>query len=187
MSDIRYNIQNFIITVKNFHGLAFIVFIHPFRFLDDRILRDGLALICSYTVHHSICGFFLSQKSVNESSFVHKSGESSQIESVGDFIHTMVVFWNPPCTRFMVFRALKIRPQIGFFHKSGVHKSGDALYLEPEKSIKKFGHRFLVFGWLNFGDVSHAYFCIQIKSFWIGLFWSFPFLNVEISSFSQRI
>ena len=40
------------------------------------------------TVHHPICGFFISQKSVHKSGFVHKSGESPQIESVGDFIHT---------------------------------------------------------------------------------------------------
>ena len=41
------------------------------------------------TVHHLICGFFISQKSVHKSGFVHTSGESSLIESVGDFIHTM--------------------------------------------------------------------------------------------------
>ena len=41
-----------------------------------------------YTVHHPICGFFISQKSVHKSGFVHKSGESPQIESVGEFIHT---------------------------------------------------------------------------------------------------
>ena len=39
-------------------------------------------------LHPPICGFFISRKSVQKSSFVHKSGESPQIESVGDFIHT---------------------------------------------------------------------------------------------------
>ena len=33
--------------------------------------------------------FFISQKSVHKSDFVHKSGESPQIESVGNFIHNM--------------------------------------------------------------------------------------------------
>ena len=43
------------------------------------------------TVHHPICGFFTSRKSVHKSGFVHKSGESPQIESVRDFIHTMFI------------------------------------------------------------------------------------------------
>ena len=29
-----------------------------------------------YTVHHSICGFFFSQKLVHKSGFVHKSGDA---------------------------------------------------------------------------------------------------------------
>ena len=54
-----------------------------------RNLYIKLYNIFIYTVHPPICGFFISKKSVHKSGFVHKSGESPQIESVGDFIHTM--------------------------------------------------------------------------------------------------
>ena len=67
----------------------------PESYISGNIYNEGRILIMSslfvITVHHLICGFFISSKFVQKSGLVHKSSESPQIESVENFTHTMFI------------------------------------------------------------------------------------------------